>query len=190
MLKFLERYDIPIFAVEILAGVIFGAFLGVVTPATPGYEVLLSFAAFGLLVIMFHAGLELDPALIRSNPRTVGILGIATFVVPFMAGIGLGVGIGLSVFASFLVGVTISTTSLGLLYPLLDEFGFIDTERGHLILSVAVLNDILSVVALAYAITLTSPDPILGATMVTGALLMFFHHRPRVVGRPPCPSCS
>ncbi|MFB6099382.1 MAG: cation:proton antiporter, partial [Salinibacter sp.] len=172
-LKFLEQYDIPILAIEILAGVIFGAFLGIAGPGTPGHEFLLSLAALGLLVIMFDAGLELDPALILANPYTVGLLGVSTFAVPFLAGVGLGLLVGLSFFASFLVGVTISTTSLGLVYPLLEDFDYIDTERGQFILSVAVLNDILSVVALAYGTTLTSPNPVMGSIAVTIAVVLF-----------------
>lgn len=181
LLKFLEQYDIPILAVEILAGVVFGSFLGIIGPQTNGYEFLLSMAAFGLLVIMFDAGLELDPALIRENPRTVGVLGVSTFVVPFLAGVGLGLGIGLSIFASFLVGVTISTTSLGLVYPLLEDFEYLDTDPGQLILAVAVLNDILSVVALAYGITLTSGDPLAGSAIVTVAIGFFFIVVPKVL---------
>ncbi|MFB6112781.1 MAG: cation:proton antiporter [Halodesulfurarchaeum sp.] len=59
-------------------------------------------------------------------------------------------------------------------YPLLEDFGYIKTDRGQLILSVAVLNDILSIVVLAYAITLTASDPILGSAIVTGVILIFF----------------
>lgn len=178
-LKFLEQYDIPILAVEILAGVVFGSILGIIGPETGGYEFLLSMAAFGLLVIMFDAGLELDPALIRDNPRAVGLLGVSTFAIPFLAGVGLGLGFGLSFFASFLVGVTVSTTSLGLVYPLLEDFDYLGTEQGQLILSVAVLNDILSVVALAYGIALTSGDPFTGSALVTLALVFFFIVVPR-----------
>ena len=137
-------------------------------------------AAFGLLVIMFDAGLELGPALIWENPRTVGILGVSTFAIPFLAGGSLGLGIGLSIFASFLVGVTVSTTSLGLVYPLLEDFDYLDTDRGQLILSMAVLNDILSVVALAYGITLTSGDPLTGSAIVTVAIGFFFVVVPKV----------
>ncbi|MFB6254787.1 MAG: cation:proton antiporter [Halobacteriaceae archaeon] len=173
-LKFLEQYDIPILAVEILAGVIFGSFFGIIGPETQGYEFLLSMAALGLLLIMFEAGLELDPALIQDNPKTVGILGSATFGIPFISGLGLGLLLNLSIFASFLIGVTVSTTSLGLVYPLLEDFGYIETERGQLILSVAVFNDIISVIALAYGITLTSPNPIFGLTVVTATVLFFF----------------
>ncbi|MFB6186717.1 MAG: cation:proton antiporter, partial [Halobacteriaceae archaeon] len=173
-LKFLEQYDIPILVVEILAGVIFGSFFGIIGPETQGYEFLLSMAALGLLLIMFEAGLELDPALIQDNPKTVGILGFATFGIPFISGLGLGLLLNLSIFASFLIGVTVSTTSLGLVYPLLEDFGYINTERGQLILSVAVFNDIISVIALAYGITLTSSNPILGLIIVTITILFFF----------------
>ncbi|MFB6094729.1 MAG: cation:proton antiporter [Halanaeroarchaeum sp.] len=173
-LKFLERYDIPILAVEILAGVIFGSLLGLVGPATPGYEFLLSLASFGLLLIMFDAGLELDLTLVREDPRTVSLLGVCTFAVPFASGVGLGLFLGLTTFASILIGVTVSTTSLGLVYPLLEDFGYIDTDRGQLLLSVAVFNDVLSVVALAYAIAFTAADPVLGAAILTLTVLAFF----------------
>lgn len=181
LLKFLEQYDIPVLAVEILAGVVFGSFLGIIGPQTNGYEFLLSMAAFGLLVIMFDAGLELDPVLIRENPRTVSLLGVSTFAIPFLFGVGLGLGVGLTIFASFLVGVTVSTTSLGLVYPLLEDFGYLDTDQGQLILSVAVLNDILSVVALAYGIAFTSGDPLTGSTMVTITMGFFFVVVPNVL---------
>mgnify|MGYP000067792388 FL=1 len=183
-LKFLEGYGLPILAVEILAGILFGSFLGVVGPETPGYEFLLSLAAFGLLVIMFDAGLELDPSVIRENPTRAGALGVVTFGLPLLAGVGLGLAIDLSLFASFLVGVTASTTSLGLVYPLLDEFGYAGTDRGQLILSVAVLNDILSVVALAYAISLTSAHPATGTGVVTVVAGVFLVVVPRYFVEP------
>jgi Kef-type K+ transport system membrane component KefB len=94
---------------------------------------------------------------------------------PFLAGIGLALAFGLGLFAAFLVGVTVSTTSLGLIYPLLEDFDFLDTDTGQLILAVTVMNDILSVAALAYGITLiTAPQPLVGIGLVTAALLFFF----------------
>lgn len=57
---------------------------------------------------------------------------------------------------------------------MLDDFGSLDTERSQLILAVTVLCDILSVVALAYGITITSDNARMGTTVVTIALLFFF----------------
>ena len=174
LFKYFERYDIPILLVEIIAGIVFGSVLGVVDEGTPGWEFFTTLAAFGLLVIMFEAGLELDPKPVLKRPKTVAFMSVTTFLLPFLAGFGFGQFLGLNFFASFLVGVTLSTTSLGLVYPLLEDFGYLDTEQGQLILAVTVLCDILSVVALAYGITLTSENPVDGSIIVTGALLFFF----------------
>ena len=177
LFRFLERYDFPILAVGIVAGIVFGSVLGVVGQGTAGYSFLIELAAFGLLMIMFDAGLELDPDVIRRNPRRVGKLAMLTFVLLFLAEIGLALALalGLTLFAVFLVGVIVSTTSLGLIYPLLEDFNFLDTETGQLILSVTVMNDILSVAALAYGITLiTAPQSFVGVGLVTIALAFFF----------------
>jgi Kef-type K+ transport system membrane component KefB len=181
--RFLERYQFPILAVEILAGIVFGSILGVVGQGSPGYQFILTLAAFGLLMVMFDAGLELNPEIIRQNPRQVGILAGFTFVLPFLAGVGLAIYLGLSTFAAFLVGVTVSTTSLGLIYPMLEDFDFLDSDTGQLILSVTVMNDILSVAALAYGITLiTAPQPLVGVSLVTVALGFFFVVLPFYLG--------
>ena len=174
LFKFLERYDIPILLVEIIAGIVFGSVFGVVSENIAGWEFFTTLAAFGLLVIMFEAGLELDPEPVLERPKIVSLMAVMTFLLPFLAGFGFGQFLGLSFFASFLIGVTLSTTSLGLVYPLLDDFGYLDTERGQLILAVTVLCDILSVVALAYGITLTSDNARMGTIIVTIALIFFF----------------
>ncbi len=174
LFKYFERYDIPILLVEIIAGIVFGSVLGVVHDGIAGWEFFTTLAAFGLLVIMFEAGLELNPKPVLKRPKKVAFMAIMTFVLPFAAGFGFAQYLALNFFASFLVGVTLSTTSLGLVYPLLEDFGYLDTERGQLILAVTVLCDILSVVALAYGITLTSENPVNGSIIVTVALLFFF----------------
>jgi Kef-type K+ transport system membrane component KefB len=174
LFKFLENYDIPILLVEIIAGIIFGSVFGVVNENIAGWEFFTTLAAFGLLVIIFEAGLELDPKPVLKRPKTVALMSIMTFLLPFLAGFGFGQFLELNFFASFLIGVTLSTTSLGLVYPLLEDFGYLDTERGQLILAVTVLCDILSVVALAYGITLTSDNARVGTIIVTIALLFFF----------------
>lgn len=178
MLSPLERYGVPVLGVEILAGMVFGSVFGIITPATPGYELIISLAALGLMFIMFDAGLELDPSLLRSHATTVFELGIMTFAVPFAAGIGLGLWLGLDIFASILIGITVSTTSLGLIHPLLEEFDLVGSEQGQIILSVTVLNDILSVVALAYGLALISGSIITSAITVTLTLVLFLYIAP------------
>ncbi|WP_020222377.1 cation:proton antiporter, partial [Halarchaeum acidiphilum] len=161
---FLRRWDVPLLAVEILAGIVFGSAFGFISPGSAGYDFFEALAAFGLLMIMFDAGLELDPEVVREDPLRVAKLGLLTFVLPFLAGVGFALALSLSPFAAYLTGVTVSTTSLGLIYPLVEDYGLVDDDRGQLILSVTVLNDILSVAALAYGVTLvTSDSPVLAS---------------------------
>jgi Kef-type K+ transport system membrane component KefB len=160
--------------VEIIAGITFGSVFGVVDENMAGWEFFTTLAAFGLLVIMFEAGLELDLQPVLERPTIVALMSVMTFLLPFLAGFGFGQFLDLQFFASFLIGVTLSTTSLGLVYPLFDDFGSLDTERGQLILAVTALCAILSVVALAYGITITSDNARMGTIVVTIALLLFF----------------
>jgi Kef-type K+ transport system membrane component KefB len=178
LLSPLEKYGVPVLGVEILAGMVFGSIFGVLTPATPGYELIVSLAAIGLMLIMFDAGLELDPGLLRDHATTVFELGVMTFAIPFAAGIGLGYALGLDPFASILIGITVSTTSLGLIHPLLEEFELIGSETGQIILSVTVLNDILSVVALAYGLAITSGSVMTSVLTVTLTLIVFLYIAP------------
>ncbi|MCJ7429466.1 MAG: cation:proton antiporter [Candidatus Nanohaloarchaeota archaeon QJJ-5] len=178
MLIHLEKYGVPVLGIEILAGMIFGSFFGVLSPATPGYNLIISLAALGLMLIMFDAGLELDPSLLRDHAKVVSELGLMTFLVPFVAGVAFGIWLNLSIFAAVLIGITVSTTSLGLVHPLLEEFDLIEKEMGQIILSVTVLNDILSVVALAYALALTSGQIFQSVASVTLALVFFLYIAP------------
>lgn len=175
LFKFLENYDIPVLAVEILAGEVFGGWLGIVNSDSTGYSFLAALASFGLIMIMFDAGLELDTSVIKQNPRMIGIMGLTTFLLPFLSGVGLALLLNLDLFVAFLVGIAISTTSLGLVHPLLEDFGFLGTDPGQTILAVTVVNDILSVIALAYGVMLTSASHVFFSIgLVTAVLLTFF----------------
>lgn len=113
LFKFLENYDIPILLVEIIAGITFGSVFGIVDGNIAGWEFFTTLAAFGLLVIMFDAGLEFDSQPVLRQPKIVALIAVMTFLLPFLAGFGFGQFLGLEFFASSLIGVTLSTTSLG-----------------------------------------------------------------------------
>ena len=173
-----EKYGVPVLGAEIVSGIVFGAFTGALTPSTPGFELITSFAAIGLMLIMFEAGLELRPKSIKNHAGEVAGIGLATFFVPLLVGIGFGLLLNLSVFASVLIGITVSTTSLGLIHPLLEEYELLGTEDGQIVLSVTVLNDVMSVLALAYAIAFTGSNLLVSITSVTLAVIFFLYVAP------------
>jgi Kef-type K+ transport system membrane component KefB len=173
-----EKYGVPVLGAEIVSGIVFGAVTGALTPSTPGFELITSFAAIGLMLIMFEAGLELKPKSIKNHAGEVAEIGLATFFVPLLVGIGFGLLLDLGLFASVLIGITVSTTSLGLIHPLLEEYELLNTEDGQIVLSVTVLNDVMSVLALAYAIAFTGSDLLVSIASVTVAVIFFLYIAP------------
>ncbi|EGQ43048.1 MAG: Kef-type K+ transport family [Candidatus Nanosalina sp. J07AB43] len=173
-----EKYGVPVLGAEIVSGIVFGAVTGALTPSTPGFELITSFAAIGLMLIMFEAGLELKPKSIKKHAGEVAEIGLATFFVPLLVGIGFGLLLDLGIFASVLIGITVSTTSLGLIHPLLEEYELLETEDGQIVLSVTVLNDVLSVLALAYAVAFTGSDLLISIASVTAAVIFFLYIAP------------
>jgi Kef-type K+ transport systems, membrane components len=173
-----EKYGVPVLGAEIVSGIVFGAVTGALTPSTPGFELITSFAAIGLMLIMFEAGLELKPKSIKNHAGEVAEIGLATFFVPLLVGIGFGLLLDLGIFASVLIGITVSTTSLGLIHPLLEEYELLETEDGQIVLSVTVLNDVLSVLALAYAVAFTGSDLLISIASVTAAVIFFLYIAP------------
>ena len=173
-----EKYGVPVLGAEIVSGIVFGAFTGALTPSTPGFELITSFAAIGLMLIMFEAGLELRPKSIKNHAGEVAGIGLATFFVPLLVGIGFGLLLDLSLFASVLIGITVSTTSLGLIHPLLEEYELLGTEDGQIVLSVTVLNDVMFVLALAYAIAFTGSNLLVSIISVSLAVIFSLYVAP------------
>ncbi len=59
---------------------------------------------FGLLYLMFVAGLELDLGLLRAYRRAAATFGLISFVLPFAAGVAIGYALNWSWPATFLLG--------------------------------------------------------------------------------------
>ncbi len=130
---------------EIVAGVL----LALVADVTSlGWLTFL--AHFGMLGLMFMAGFEVDPIVLRRRWGASLVLGLASFVVP-LAGIFAIVhfGLGLPPDVAGLIGIGLSTTSLALVYQFLRERELLAGEEGQTVFAGAMVVDILSMVALA-----------------------------------------
>lgn len=105
---------------------------------------------FGMLGLMFMAGFEVDPSVLRRQWRQSVGIGITAFTVP-----ALGVfvtarfGLGLGVEAAGLVAIGLSTTSLALVYQFLRERNHLSGDIGQTILGAATTIDLLGMIALA-----------------------------------------
>ena len=144
---------IPGVVMEILLGVLLG-------PSVLGWAhedvIVTAFSNFGLAMLMFLAGYELDLAAVRGRPLA-------------LAGASWGISLGLaSVVGSFIVltghrhgelvtGLALSTTALGTLLPILHDSGVLATPMGRHILAVGSIGEFGPIVLVALVLGTQNP---------------------------------
>lgn len=103
-----------------------------------------------MLGLMFMAGFEVDPVMAGRSWRSSLGIGRASFAVPFGGVFAVcRWGFDLPPMVAGLLGIGLSTTSLALVYGFLRERGLLDAESGQMVLSAAMVVDVLSMIALA-----------------------------------------
>ena len=135
---------ISVALVEIVVGAVAGNIVGL--PLAPWVNFL---AGFGAILLTFLAGAEIDPQVVRRNFWSSMSIGIVGFVAPY---------VGVLLFAHYLAGwpwpqaqiagISLSTTSVAVVYAVMIETGFNRTELGKIILAACFINDLATVLAL------------------------------------------
>ncbi len=141
-----RRAGIPVIVAEILFGIIIGKSLFNLVPDDPTIDF---FSTFGLVYLMFLAGLETELGKMRwKDIRKALAIGLVSVAVPFAAGYFIAPWVGVH---PLLLGTILCTTSLGLILPMLRELN-LPTRLSRLLLASVVLVDILSLFLLAFAL--------------------------------------
>ena len=138
------RIAISVALVEIMVGTIAGNLIGL--EITPWVNFL---AGFGAIMLTFLAGTEIDSGIIRRKlGPSVGI-GVASFAAPYV-GVLLWarIVVGWSWPAAQIAGISLSTTSVAVVYAMMVESGFNKTELGKIILAACFITDLGTVLAL------------------------------------------
>ncbi|MBI4903062.1 MAG: cation:proton antiporter [Acidobacteria bacterium] len=106
-------------------------------------------AGTGAIVLTFLAGAELDPAIFRSKWKETSAIGLIGFLGPFFGATLIArFVLNWNWQASWLTGVALSTTSVAVVYAVMLELGFNQTEFGKSILAACFINDLGTVIAL------------------------------------------
>ena len=140
------KIGITVALVEVFMGILAGNFLGI-QETTEWIDFL---AVMGSMSIAFLAGAELDPQSFKRNLKPSIILGVLSFLLPF-----LGVWVftqhvlGWDFHQSQIAGIALSTTSVAVVYAAIVDKGLSDTKFGKLVLSVCFVTDLGSVFLLS-----------------------------------------
>lgn len=144
------RVGISVALIEIIVGVVVGNI-----HFYTGQEILRAtdwinfLAMLGSGVLTFLAGAEIDPVSLRENLRASMTIGLASFLLPFVA---------VWLFAQFVLGwplqqaqiagIALSTTSVAVVYAVMIEGGLGQTPLGKTILAACFITDFGTVLAL------------------------------------------
>jgi Kef-type K+ transport system membrane component KefB len=152
-----KRIKVPVVVVELIFGMTIGGIVAILKwlkwspPWEPaGSDILLFGAPFkflanlGFIVLLFLAGLEFDFQILNERGKGSIFKAIGAFVLTFLMGtilmIPLGMGIGNG--GIFLVGLTVSTTFVGIVATTLREVGLADMPYRQNIIIMALMADI------------------------------------------------
>lgn len=140
------RFNMPAVIGQLLSGIVLGpAILGLVKPN----EIVSLFSEFGVILLMFLAGLESDLNLLKKYFKlsfTVATVGVILPVV-FM---GLAsMAFGMKFLEALFIGIVFAATSVSISVVVLQEANQLHTRAGSAILGAAVVDDILAVIVLS-----------------------------------------
>jgi len=129
---------------EIVVGAIAGNTIGL--PLAPWIDYI---AAFGAVVLTFLAGTDIDPHVVKRNFGSSVTIGLMGFFAPYLGCLLLArYGLGWPWPQAQIAGISLSTTSVAVVYAVMVETGYNRTELGKIILAACFINDIGTVLAL------------------------------------------
>lgn len=175
-----RRIRLPIVVGEIIAGIIIGqSGFNFVEPS----QTLNFLAEFGFAYLMFLSGLEIDFNILASQNRSTErqllsqplpialLIFVGTLVLALLGGVGLSkLGI---VQNPFIVGLILSTTSLGVVVPVLKEQQLLGSFFGQHLLVTSSVADFASLVIFTMVIAIRSVGLTLDLLLVLALLLIF-----------------
>ncbi|MFJ7248655.1 cation:proton antiporter [Kitasatospora sp. NPDC098652] len=134
---------------------------------------------FGLAMLMFLAGYEIDFAKLRGGPlKRAG----TAWLVSLVLALGIGALVNRDPWDGAFAGLVLTTTALGTILPILRDSGELPTPFGSLVMATGAVGEFGPIIAIAVLLSGNSPARtavILGAFAVITALAVLGARRPR-----------
>ncbi|WP_102191591.1 cation:proton antiporter [Microbacterium aurantiacum] len=151
---------VPIIVFELMLGILAGpAVLGWIQP----HEILQKLSDFGLAMLFFVAGSEIDFRAVSGKPLMRASIG-------WVISVGLGVGVGFLLAPGdgmIVIGIALSSTALGTLMPILRDARELDTPFGRVATVIGAVGEFLPLIAISVFLSART-------TPVAAAILLAF----------------
>jgi Kef-type K+ transport system membrane component KefB len=141
----LKWVRVPALAFELVLGIVVGPEVLHWAHLDPTIETL---AEFGLAILMFLAGYEIEFDRVRGRPLQLAASGwLMSLVLGLAAGLAVSAS-GLAV-SALVVGLALTTTAIGTLLPMLSDAGELNTRFGSLFLAAGAVGEFGPIIAIA-----------------------------------------
>ncbi len=138
------RVAMSIALVEIVVGAVAGNVIGLHLTEWVNF-----LAGFGAILLTFLAGTEIDNRVVRKHFWSSITIGVVGFLAPYVGVLMYArYAIGWTWPEAQIAGISLSTTSVAVVYAVMVETGFNKTELGKIILAACFVNDLGTVLAL------------------------------------------
>ena len=169
-----ERVHLPQVVGALLAGIILGpSGFGVLHET----DFLIKTAEIGVIMIMFTAGIDTDMKELKATGVQAFVVALLGVIVPVVLCGGLyvfwfdGTLTGEGMLKAAFMGAIFSATSVSITVETLNEMGKLKTKAGTILLSAALIDDILGIIILSFLSGLTSGES--SSLMVLVRIVLF-----------------
>ncbi|CAM4041799.1 sodium:proton antiporter [Bacillus manliponensis] len=139
---------------SVLGKLIVGIIIG---PAVFGWidntDLIKQLSEVGVILLMFMAGLETDLDELNKNRNSSLAVAIGGIILPFLGGYGAGLVVGMDQSHAIFLGLLLCATSVSISVQTLRDLGKMKSRESTTILGAAVVDDILVVILLAFAMS-------------------------------------
>mmetsp|Transcript_10833 Transcript_10833/g.14344 ORF Transcript_10833/g.14344 Transcript_10833/m.14344 type:complete len:780 (+) Transcript_10833:171-2510(+) len=163
-------FKMPALVGEIFAGILVGPPLGDIVPYAEAFVLI---GELGLILLVIEAGIDIDL-------DTIKLIGGRGFLIAFIGSIlPIGIGIALAIpfvddmTAAIAAGASFGPTSLGIALNILRAGNILNTPVGQLIVSAAVIDDMIALVVLSQLEALTGDITAMGILIPVISALSF-----------------
>lgn len=175
----MEKLKQPAVIGEIFAGIIIGPFVmgsifnfNFISPSIEG-EVE-AIARLGIILLLFLSGIETGMEEIKNAGKSGIITSMFDVGIAFLFGYIVGSILGYDMLHSIAIGNIFTATSVGITVRTLMDMDALHTNVGNLILTVAVLDDILGIVILSITLGKGSPEMLLIKVAIFFMIFLIF----------------
>lgn len=141
-----KKLKIPEVVGQMLIGIILApSVLGLIN----GGHTIEVMSEIGVILLMFLAGLESDLEVLKKNLKPSILVALSGVIIPITIFGIVAFYSGRSISTSLFYGIVFAATSVSITVKVLQEYGYLSTKAGNIILGAAVVDDILAILVLS-----------------------------------------